>query len=448
MKNSSLDMTVGNPTALILKFSMPLFVGNLLQQCYNLVDSIVVGKFIGKEALAAVGSSGIIVFLLVSLFSGVAMGATILISQFFGAKEHGKIKVVIDTMFSAMLVGSLIVTLGGIALSAPILRLMQTPEGEIFQMSTTYLYTLFAGVVASFGYNINAGILQGVGDSRTTLLFLAIATVVNIILDLLFVVVFDMGVFGVALATVIAQGVSFLFGVFYINRVHSLFRISFRKLSPDVHMLGKAISIGLPAGFQNALFSLGAIVLQRLVYKYGASFMAAYTAVNKIDTFVFLPVVSFSSAITTYVGQNVGAKNLDRVVSGVKQTLLLGLGVSVVLGGMVLLWGRFLLSMFTDDNMVIEYGMEFMYRLMPIYWLLATLMVTNSAIRGAGESVLPMVFSIMSMLVVRIPTAYILDYFFGQNEIFWCYGIGWVVGNSLALPYFFSGRWKKKSLLE
>lgn len=448
MKDSSLDMTVGSPTALILKFSMPLFVGNLLQQCYNLVDSIVVGKFIGKEALAAVGSSGIIVFLLVSLFSGVAMGATILISQFFGAKEYGKIKVVIDTMFSAMLLGSLIVTTIGIAVSVPILRLMQTPSGEIFQMSKTYLYTLFVGVVASFGYNINAGILQGVGDSRTSLLFLAVATVVNIILDLFFVVVFDMGVFGVALATIIAQGVSFIFGVFYINRVHSLFRISFRHLSPSANMLGKAVSIGLPAGFQNALFSLGAIALQRLVYKYGASFMAAYTAVNKIDTFVFLPIVSFSSAITTYVGQNVGAKALDRVVRGVKQTLLLGFGVSVVLGWMVLLCGRPLLSMFTDDALVIDYGMEFMYRLMPIYILLSSLMITNSAIRGAGESLLPMLFSVMSMLVVRIPAAYVLDHFFGQNEIFWCYGIGWVVGNSLALPYFFSGRWKKKSLLE
>ena len=209
-------MTEGNPAKLITRFAIPMLLGNILQQMYNIVDSIVVGNFIGKEALAAVGNSFVVIFLLVSLFAGAATGAVILISQFFGSKQTEKLKLAVDTIYIGMIFASLIITVAGIAAARPFLHFMHTPEGDTMEMSATYLQTVFAGSVLMFGYNVNTAILQGVGDSKSSLLFLAIATAVNIALDLLFVTVFDMGVFGVALATVIAQGVAFAFGVWYI----------------------------------------------------------------------------------------------------------------------------------------------------------------------------------------------------------------------------------------
>ena len=271
------NMIEGRPARLILSFSLPLLAGNVLQQTYNLVDSLVVGNFVGKEALAAVGGTFILNFLLVSLFSGLGMGFSIVISQFFGAGKGDRVKAAVDTGYAVSLLGAIPVTVAGIALAAPLLRLLNVPSGATMEMSSAYLTILFAGTVGSFGYNLNAGILQGLGDSVSSLGFLAIATVLNIALDLLFVAVFGWGVEGVAWATVVSQTVSFVIGVVFIVRKLKLTDLRLKGFRVDAPILRECARIGLPGGFQNMLFSLGTMAIQRLINGYGPAFMAAYS---------------------------------------------------------------------------------------------------------------------------------------------------------------------------
>jgi len=439
-------MTEGRPAVLILKFSMPLLAGNLLQQMYNLVDSVVVGQLVGKEALAAVGSTNILNFLMISLFSGLALGFTILISQFFGAKESGKIKREVDTAYIAAFAGAAIVTVLGILATGPLLTLMNTPAGATRDMSGTYLRILFVGTIGTFGYNLNAGILQGLGDSMSSLLFLAAATVLNIVLDIVFVAVFGWGVAGVAWATVISQAVSFLLGAWFIVRKLKLSTLALRDLEFDPRIFAEAVRIGLPGGVQNMLFSLGTMAIQRLVNGYGAVYMAGFSISGRIDSVAFLPIASFASAATTFTGQNVGANKLDRVRRGHRSVQLMSALVCVIISAVVLLNARFLMSLFSPEEEVIRAGTEVLYRLMPCYVLLSFLFIINSVLRGAGESLWPFIASMTSFLFIRMPAAYVLDHFFGRSEIGWCYGIGWVFGLAIAVPYYLSGRWKKRIL--
>lgn len=438
-----IDMTEGKPIRLISRFAFPMLLGNLLQQAYNIVDSVVVGNFVGKEALAAVGNSFIVMLLLVSVFTGIGIGASILIAQFFGSGQKEKLQSTVDTLYIAMVVGAAVITVSGIVCARPFLNLMNTPQGDTMEMSALYLKTMFAGTFVSFGYNINNAILQGVGDSKSSLLFLSIATVINIVLDLVFVTVFDMGIFGVALATLIAQCAAFLFGVWYINRTITLFRISLRHIKFDMSILSRCIRIGLPAGVQNALFSIGTVVLQRLVNGHGSAFMAGYSATNKIDTFVFMPLLSFANATSTYVGQNIGAKKLDRVKQGVRSTLFISIALSVSISILVMVFGRYLLMAFTHDEEVLHTGQEFIMRLMPGYFLLAVIFILGAAVRGAGKSLMPMVITFVSLIIVRVPSAYLFNYISGKYDIFWCYAAGWLAGALIITPYYLSGRWEK-----
>lgn len=438
-----IDMTEGKPIRLISRFAFPMLLGNLLQQAYNIVDSVVVGNFVGKEALAAVGNSFIVMLLLVSVFTGIGIGASILIAQFFGSGQKEKLQSTVDTLYIAMVVGAAVITVSGIVCARPFLNLMNTPQGDTMEMSALYLKTMFAGTFVSFGYNINNAILQGVGDSKSSLLFLSIATVINIVLDLIFVTVFDMGIFGVALATLIAQCVAFLFGVWYINRTITLFRISLRHIKFDMRVLSRCIRIGLPAGVQNALFSIGTVVLQRLVNGHGSAFMAGYSATNKIDTFVFMPLLSFANATSTYVGQNIGAKKLDRVKQGVRSTLFISIVLSVSISILIMVFGRYLLMAFTHDEEVLHTGQEFIMRLMPGYFLLAVIFILGAAVRGAGKSLMPMVITFVSLIIVRVPSAYLFNYISGKYDIFWCYAAGWLAGALIITPYYLSGRWEK-----
>lgn len=440
------NMIEGRPARLILSFSLPLLAGNVLQQTYNLVDSLVVGNFVGKEALAAVGGTFILNFLLVSLFSGLGMGFSIVISQFFGAGKGDRVKAAVDTGYAVSLLGAIPVTVAGIALAAPLLRLLNVPSGATMEMSSAYLTILFAGTVGSFGYNLNAGILQGLGDSVSSLGFLAIATVLNIALDLLFVAVFGWGVEGVAWATVVSQTVSFVIGVVFIVRKLKLTDLRLKGFRVDAPILRECARIGLPGGFQNMLFSLGTMAIQRLINGYGPAFMAAYSISGRIDSLAFMPIASFSSAVTTFIGQNTGAKRLDRVIRGHRATQLMSGAVCVTISVGIILSARFLMGLFTQDQEVIENGAQVLYRLMPAYFMLSILFTMNSAIRGTGESLLPFIASLSSFLLIRMPAAYLLDHFFGKNEIGWCYGLGWIVGLSVAIPYWLSGKWKTRIL--
>ena len=298
-------MTSGSPYRLILSFTMPLLLGNIFQQLYNMVDSVVVGNVIGDKALAAVGTGFPIIFMLSSLFMGIGTGATIMISQFYGARDLERVNQTVNTIYTALIIGIIPLSLIGIFLSEPLLHMMKVPDDGTLEMAKTYMIIIFIGVIGNLGFNINAGILQGFGDSRTSLLFLMIATVINIVLDLVLTITIPMGVAGVALATIIAQIVSWLFGVFYINRHYDFISIRPHKFYFQKELFFQAMRLGIPSGIQQALFSIGIMFMQSLVNSYGSSFMAGFNGANKIDTFAFLPVQSLSNALTTYTGQNI-----------------------------------------------------------------------------------------------------------------------------------------------
>lgn len=436
-------MTEGNPFNLILTFAFPMFIGNIFQQLYNMVDSIVVGNYVGKIALAAVGTGFPIIFLMASLFIGLGMGATILISQYIGAGDYENVRKTSQTIYTAMLLSSIPISMLGIIFCEPILLLINTPL-DVLPMAKQYMLIIFAGMIGSFGFNINAGILQGFGDSKSSLLFLAIATVINIVLDLLFVMVFGWDVPGVAIATIIAQTFSWIFGIIYMKRKYDVLKFKISRFYFDMGIFKKILKLGLPSGIQMSLFSVGVMSMQSLVNGYGADFMAGFNAANKIDTFAFMPIQSISNALTTYTGQNIGAGRLDRVHKGT----VTGITVSVTISLLALIiipLGPSMLRLFNSEAGVIDAGMIYLNNVMPLYVLLSILFTLNAVVRGAGESIIPMVSSLTSIWLGRIPSAYYIAANLGKEYLFYSYGIGWVLGMLITGTYYVTGRWKTKS---
>ncbi len=440
------DMTTGSPIKLILFFSLPLLVGNIFQQLYNMVDSVVVGNYVGKTALAAVGTGFPMIFMLSSLFMGLGLGATIMVAQYYGAGDLEHVRGTVDTVYTSLIVGAIPLTVLGLLIAGPLLRMMNVPE-DTYDMALTYILIIFGGIIGNLGYNVNAGILQGLGDSRTPLLFLAIACGINIVLDLVFVITFGLGVAGVAIATIIAQASSWLFGIFYINRKYPVIHISLRRFRFDKSLFFQVIRLGVPAGIQQALFSVGVMVMQSLVNSYGSDFIAGFNGANKLDTFGFMPIQSFATAATTYVGQNIGAGRLDRVRTGTRATLILSCGVSTAAGIFLFPMSATLMRMFSSEPAVIAAGVAYLHRLLPFYYLLAIMFTLNAVMRGAGEMLIPMVANLISLWLARIPAAYLMDRLFGRDNMFFCYAIGWTLGLILTSWAYFRGRWRQKAVV-
>jgi len=443
-KNEIKNMTEGSPIKLIFAFAIPMLIGNIFQQLYNMVDSIVVGNYVGKIALAAVGTGFPIIFMMSSMFIGIALGATILISQFYGAGDINNVKKTAQTIYTAMMIGAIPLSVIGILLSGPILHLTNVPT-DTFPMAKQYMIIVFAGMIGSLGFNVNSGILQGLGDSKSSLLFLAVACAINIVLDLVFVLVFHLGVSGVAYATIIAQFFSWIFGIIYMRKKYYFLDISIFKFEFDKITFKKILKLGIPSGLQQALFSIGIMSLQSLVNSYGSDFMAGFNAANKIDTFAFMPIQSFSNAVTTYVGQNIGAGRMDRVHKGMVSTVIISMLFSAVIGAILLPFGPSIMRMFNPDPIVIESGMYYLKSVVPFFALLALVFTLNAVVRGAGEAVVPMLASILSLWFARVPSAYLIAHYFGKEYIFYSYTIGWAIWFIIIVPYYISGKWKNKS---
>ncbi len=440
------DMTTGSPYKLIFMFSLPLLVGNIFQQLYNMVDSIVVGQWIGPKALAAVGTGFPIIFMMASLFMGIGMGTTIMLSQFYGAKNYEKLQQTISTIYTAMMIGAIPLMLIGVIGAGPLLKLIQVPDDGTLEMAKLYMTVIFLGVIGTLGFNINAGILQRFGDSQTSLLFLLIASIINIVLDIVFTVVFHMGVAGVAFATVIGQVVSWIFGIFYINKHYEFIHISLIHYSFTKELFYKAMKLGIPSGIQQALFAIGIMVLQSLINSFGSSFMAGFNGANKIDTFAFMPIQSFATAMTTYTGQNVGAKNYERVKSGTKAGIILSLGFSLGISVIIFPFSSIFMQMFGKDPGMISAGVAYLNTVLPFYGLLTLNFIYNSVMRGAGEMIVPMISSFVALWFARLPVAYLFAHLWGPNYIFYSYAVGWTFGLIISIPYYYSGRWKSKRI--
>ncbi len=440
------DLTIGNESKCIFNFALPMLIGSLFQQLYNTADSIIVGRFIGKNAMAAVSGANPIMFLLTSFLMGITLGFSILISQYYGAKNMEKVKNAIDTTYIFIFIASFFITIIGVFFSDNILQIMNTPS-EIFNLSKGYLVIIFAGTLFSTGYNSVCAILRGLGDSTNPLYFLIIATILNIILDIVFIIYFNMGVNGVALATIIAQAVAFIFSVVYLNKRHDVLKIKFKSLKYDSDIFKTGLKLGLPSAVQQTLFSIGNITLQSLVNSYGTSAMAAFGAGSKIETFISLPIMNLGSAVSTFVAQNMGAGKVERVKKGVKSSITMALSISVFVLIIFFLFKENLIKLFNTDPEVVSIGSRYLLTIGPFFFLISTSFMLTSSIRGAGASLFAMISSMISLWIARIPASYLLSSIYGVNGIWMGIPIGWLVGLIVTGIYYKKGYWKNKAVI-
>ena len=439
------NMTEGSVAGHIFYFALPLLAGSFLQQLYNMVDSWVVGNYVGDAALAAVGVGFPVIFMFTSLFMGLANGGTVVIAQFYGAGKPDRVRDAVDTIYTAFAFSVVPITLIAVGLVKPLLWLLQVEESA-YAEAWLYLTVVCAGLIGTIGYNLNAGILGGLGNSQTTLWFLAVASVLNIILDLVLVLWAGLGVLGVALGTILSQAVSWLFGLFYINRRYPDIAIRPFCRRFDRQLFRQIMGIGLPAGIQMSLIAIGSIVVMSKINSFGKEFTAAYNVGSRLDQLAFLPVQSLSNAITAFVGQNIGAHRLDRARQGIRVTVISSVLWSAVMLTLIPL-GPTLMRFFSDTPAVVEAGAVYLKCIMPFYVLFSVMFSLNNAMRGAGESVFPMVNVILSLILLRVPAVYYLADRFGPDYMYYGIGIGWVLGFVLSVVYYASGRWKRRGSL-
>ena len=440
MKNNTL-MTSGTIWKEILLFSIPLILGNLFQQLYNIVDSIIVGNVVGSSALAAVGASGAIIQLLVGFCIGASAGAGVVTSQYYGARDDEGVRKAVHTTIAISIAAGAILSIIGVLTAPLILDIMGTPE-EVFDQASDYLRVFFAGIIFSVIYNMSAGILNAVGNSRRSLIYLIIAAVSNIFLDILFVAVFKMGVVGAAIATDISQLISCIFILRFMRRSKESYRIRLRDVRFYDNLLEKIVKIGLPTGVQNIVISLSNVVVQSGVNSFGATVMASYAAFNKIDGFILLPILSMSVAATTFAGQNYGAREFDRVHKGMKVSIGMGAVYAVVAGALMLIFAPYIIRIFTGEQAVIDYGIYMMKYMYPFYWIIAIFHIATGTIRGVGKTLQAMVMSICSLCAVRI--LWIWGSFQFAHKLYLLllgYPITWVIGAIMMLIYIKKGKW-------
>ena len=440
------NMTDGSPAEHIFYFALPLLAGSFLQQLYNMVDSWVVGNYVGDAALAAVGVGFPVIFMFTSLFMGISNGGTVVIAQYYGAGKLDRVRDAVDTIYTAFMAAALPVTVLALLLVKPLLFVLRVESGA-YHEAWVYLMIVCAGLVGTIGYNINAGILGGLGNSRTTLLFLAISSLMNIALDLALVLAAGMGVAGVALGTILSQAFSWLFGLFYINRCYPDIAIRPFCRRFDRTLFRQIMEIGLPAGIQMSLVSVGAMVVMSKINSYGKEFTAGYNVGYRLDQLAFLPVQGLSSAVTAFVGQNIGARRLDRVRRGIRVTLIAAVIWSAVMLVLIPL-GPALVSVFSDTPAVIQAGTAYLKCIMPFYFLFSVMFCLNNAMRGAGDSLFAMLDVLFSLILVRVPAVYWIANHYGPDYMYYGIGVGWTVGFTLSVAYYLSGRWKRMSLAD
>jgi len=454
------DLTQGSEGRGILRFAAPMLLGHMFQQLYTFVDQIIVGRVLGKEALASVGASFPILFTLIALIIGIATGGTIVISQFFGARDFKKVKRAIDTIFIVMAVSSVIMTVVGIRFTEDIFRLINLPE-ELMETAVAYFTIYVSGLVVFFGYNSVAAVLRGLGDSITPLYFLVLATVLNIGLDLLFIVKFGWGVQGAALATIIAQGVAFMVAVFYLNSTHELIKFNLREFAFDRGIFKQTLRIGLPTGLQQTFVAVGMLALMRIVNGFGTDVVAAYTAAGRLDSLAIIPSMVFSTALSTFVGQNIGAGKIERVKKGLSRTLLMASAVALGTTALIIVFKTPLMGLFTTDQEVIRIGGEYLTIVTSFYLLFTGMFIYSGVMRGAGDTLIPMFITLFSLWIIRIPFAVFLSQEnieflgftirgmgLGPEGIWWSIPSGWGFGMVLSFIYYKTGRWKTKSVIK
>ncbi len=434
-------MTSGSITKHLIIFSIPLLLGNLFQQLYNAVDSAIVGHFIGDNALAAVGSSAPVTNLLVSFFMGIGIGASVIIAKYFGAREKDKLSRSLHTAIAFIIIVGILMSIVGYFACGTILKFINTPA-EVMSEATTYLKIIFIGNIFTMFYNMASGILRAVGDSKHPLYYLIISTIINVILDLVFIVYFKSGIAGAAYATIIAQGVSALLTLWQLSTTKQEYRFSFKQLSLDKEMLSEIIRVGIPSGIQNGIVSFSNLVVQGNINSFGSIAMAGCSAYSKIDGFAILPVLSYANALTTFTSQNIGAKKIDRFKKGVRSGLILSITTTLVISLCLILFSDKLLTLFSNDREVIKYGIYQMQILAPCYFLLAISHAFNGIIRGSGKTKVPMIVMIVCWCLMRMAWITISVPIFNDiRVVFMGWPITWLASTILFIIYYKKGNW-------
>lgn len=438
-----MDMTQGTIWKQLIYFAFPLLIGNLFQQLYNTVDSVVVGNFVSTEALAAVGSVTPIINMLVGFFSGLATGAGVVISQFFGAKNGQMLHKAVHTTLLMTVGLGVIFTFIGIFMTPLMLNLMSTPA-DVFDGAALYLRIYFGGVLGLMLYNMVSGILRAVGDSKRPLYFLILSSLLNVVLDLAFVLIFHWGIAGVAIATIIAQFISAFLLLVVLARSDEDYKLVLRDLKMDAEILKRIVRIGLPAGLQMAVTSFSNVFVQSYINRFGSACMAGWTSYSKIDQFVLLPMQSLSLSATTFVGQNLGAGNLSRAKKGTRVSMAISVAITAVLTVLLIAFSSQLLMLFNQDENVLYYGNIFIRYLAPFYVICCINQIFAGSLRGAGDATGPMIIMLLSFVVFRQIYLFVGSQFF-DSIIFvgLGYPAGWLVCSVFMAIHYFRGRWEK-----
>ena len=403
-RKGNTDLTEGKVWKVIVRFALPLLVGNLLQQFYNITDSIIVGQFLGKEALAAVSASFFIYYFIISLVIGVGSGTTVVISQLFGAKQYQKVQLAFSSFFIFMLVGGIILSIAGIIFAEPVFRLTNTPE-EVIPQAVAYFRIYIGGTFLFVTFNSIISILRGVGESVRPMLFILITTVLNIAFDLLFILVFKWGIEGAARATVVSQGIGMCIALAYVNNTHPLLSIKKQDMLFDWKLFKESLKIGLPTSVQQCAIALGLIALLGIVNSFGTNTLTAYGAAGKIDTIITQAILTLSGALAAFCGQNIGAGRLDRVKKGVQFTMYTNIALGLLTFAAVYLFGNEMMRIFTKDIDVVAIGKEYLLIIGGFFIVHGALNVYNGALRGAGDTLFPMITSLVCLWLIRIPLA-------------------------------------------
>ncbi len=442
------DMTEGPILPHLIRFAIPMLIGSLFQQLYNTVDTWVVGNYVSTEAFAAVGTVGPIINMLIGFFLGLSSGAGVVISQHYGAKKYEKVNQAVHTAIVMTLIMAIAFTFIGIAMTPHMIRMMKTPESVVPQ-SSAYLVIYFSGVIGLMLYNIGAGIMRAIGDSRRPFYFLVVSALLNIVLDLIFVLLFHMGVEGVALATVIAQGVSATLVVITLLRADNCIRLTPRKLRIHFDLLKQIIRVGIPAAIQMMITSFSNIFVQSYINYFGDSTMAGWTAYSKIDALMFMPMQALALASTTFVGQNLGIGQVERAKKGVRASLLMSFAATAICMIPVIIAAPQLVDFFNDDPAVIEFGAMFLRYITPWYILCCVNQIYSGALRGAGNSKMPMIIMLASFVVFRQIYLFIVANFISNTilPIAMGYPAGWLLCSVLNMIYYHSVPLDKKKLI-
>lgn len=441
MARTQTRMTEGSIGGLMLRFAAPLFFGNLFQQLYNTADALIVGRFLGDEALAAVSSTGSLIFLIISLFEGIAAGGGVIISRYFGARDTEKLHSAVHTSVAFAVAAGLILTAVGTGLTPWILRLMGTPD-DVMPLAVTYIRIFFAGSLTLVMYNSLRGIMQAVGDGKDPLIFLAVSSVINVILDIVFIRYFHTGVGGAALATVISQLISALLCFRKLLRTREEYRVELRDIRFDRNMLRLIISYGLPSGLQNSVIGIANVVVQSNINAFGTMAMSGLGAYSKIEGFAFLPITSFNIALTTFVGQNLGAGEYARTRRGARFGIICAVVMAELIGGLFYLAAPQLIGLFTQEPEAIAFGVEKAHICALFFCLLAASHSYSAVLRGAGKAVIPMIAMLTFWCVVRVAFLHFAVPIFKTIAVVnWVYPLTWFLSTVFFTIYYFKADW-------